>query len=170
MRRSFVMLLAALALAACGKSDKDSNRVVISGKDGDVTITSNGTSNGEHVTMKGADGKTSMEINAGGMGANVKLPDFVPLYPGAKVQSSVTGNGSGGAGGTYMFDTTAAPADVIAFYKSKAAAAGLAETLNLTNGQGITYVASANEGKKTIQVVAVKADNGAHVQVIWGGS
>jgi hypothetical protein len=169
MRPSFAMLLAALALAACGKSDKDSSHVVISGKDGDVTITSNGTSNGEHVTMKGADGKSTVEINAGGMGANVKLPDFVPLYPGAKVQSSVTGTGNGGSGGTYVFDTSAAPADVVAFYKAKSTAAGFAETLNIANGQGITFVASAASGKKSIQVVAVKGDNGSHVQVIWGG-
>jgi len=147
---------AGLLVAGCGKSD-NSGGVTIAGKGGNVTVSGNGA----HMTMKSDDGKTTVEVNSNGI-ANVAMPDFAPLYPGATVQSTVS---SAGKGAMVVFNTAAAPADIIAFYKQKSAAAGLAETLNANEGAAMMFV--AGKDKKTVQVVASKSGSGTQVQLIW---
>ena len=159
MRKSLIVLAACLALAACGKSDRDKKEVIVSDGNGAVSV----TGNGEHITIKSDDGKTTVNINANGLG-NVKLPDYAPLYPGAKTQGMVTAKNA--EGGTVAFETGASPQQVIDFYKQKSASAGLAEKMNMASGTGATFMAS--DGKKTLQVVAVKRDSGSHVQIFWG--
>ena len=155
-----------MVLAGCGKKhEEESRHITISGKDGNVTI----SGNGEHFTMKSDNGKTTFEVNAGGLGANVKMPAFLPLYPGAKVQSSLAGTDGKGGGGMVMFETGARPADVIGFYKQKSAAAGFTESFNMQSGDMTTFASGAKEGKKGMQVVATKTDHGANVQVTWSG-
>jgi hypothetical protein len=167
MRICLIALAAAcLVLAGCGKKHEEASRhITISGKDGKVTI----SGNGEHFTMKANDGKTTFEINAGGLGANVKLPAFLPLYPGAKVQSSLAGIDAKGGGGMIAFETGARPAEVIGFYKQKSAAAGFTESFNMQSGEMMTFASSAKEGKKGMQVVATKTEHGTSVQVTWSG-
>ena len=159
MRKPLIILAACLALAACGKSDKDKKEVIVSDGNGAVSV----TGNGEHMTIKSDDGKTTVNINANGLG-DVKLPDYAPLYPGAKTQGMVTAKNE--SGGTVAFETGASPQQVIDFYKQKTAAAGLAEKMNMAAGTGITFMAS--DDKKTLQVVAAKTDSGSHVQIFWG--
>jgi len=157
-----ITIVAAIAAAAlvAGCDQHLDKTVKIKGKDGSVTI----SGNGEHMTVKSDDGKTTVEFNSNGLG-NQKLPDFAPVYPGAKVQGSVTAQTEGG--GTFAFESSDAPEKVIAFYKSKAMSAGLAEKLAMTANGGITYMASAGDDKKTLQVIAVKSGAGSHVQVFW---
>jgi hypothetical protein len=158
-----VLLAAAGLLAGCDQKPKEENHVSIAGKEGNVTI----SGNGQHMTMKADNGKTVVEVNSNGIGST-KMPDFAPLYPGAKVQAAVTASENGG--GTVSFETNAQPADVIAFYKQKTGAAGLAEKLNMAAEGNLTYMAADADGKKTVQVVATKADPGSHVQVYWQGA
>jgi len=159
MRKSLIVLIACLALAACGKSDKDKKVVIVSSGNGAVSV----AGNGEHITIKSDDGRTTVNINSNGLG-NVKLPDYAPLYPGAKTQGMVTAKNENG--GTVAFETGASPQQVIDFYKQKSASTGLAEKMNMASGTGSTFMAS--DGKKTLQVVAVKRDSGSHVQIFWG--
>ena len=159
----FVTIAAVIAvvtlLAGC---DQQPNKTVkIKDKDGSsVTV----TGNGGQMTMKSEDGKTTVEINANGLGSQ-KLPDFAPVYPGAKVQGSVTAQTEGG--GTFAVETSDAPDKVIAFYKGRAKSAGLAEKLSMTSNGSVTYMASADDGKKSLQVIASKTDAGSQVQVYW---
>ena len=157
-----ITIVAAIAAAAlvAGCDQHPDKTVKIKGKDGSVTV----SGNGEHMTVKSDDGKTTVEFNSNGLG-NQKLPDFAPVYPGAKVQGSVTAQTEGG--GTFAFESSDAPEKVIAFYKNKAMSAGLVEKLAMTANGGITYMASAGDDKKTLQVIAVKSDAGSHVQVFW---
>lgn len=159
MRKSVIIVMACLALAGCGKSDKDKKNVTINGTNGTVSV----SGNGEHITIKSDDGKTTVDVNSNGLG-NMVLPDFAPLYPGASVQGMVTAKSENG--GTVAFETHAAPDAVVAFYKEKSAAAGMSEKMNMAMGTGVTFMAS--DGKQTLQVVAAKTDSGAHVQLIWG--
>jgi hypothetical protein len=156
---TIAVAIAAAALVA-GCDQHPSKTVKIKGKDGSVTV----TSNGEHVTMKSDDGKTTVEINTNSLGSQ-KLPDFAPVYPGAQVKGSVTSQTEGG--GTFAFETADAPEKVIAFYKDRAKSAGLEEKLSMMANGSITYMASTGEDKKTVQVIAAKTDAGTHVQVYW---
>ena len=157
-----ITIVAAIAAAAlvAGCDQHPSKTVKIKGKDGSVTV----TSVGGQVTMKSDDGKTTVEINTNGLG-NQRLPDFAPIYPGAQVKGSLASQTEGG--GTFAFETSDAPDKVIAFYKDKAASAGLAEKLNMNANGALTYMASAGDEKRTLQVIAAKTGASTNVQVFW---
>jgi hypothetical protein len=116
--------------------------------------------------MHASDGKQSVEINTSG-DAHLNLPDFVAVYPGGKVTSTTVDAGKSGAGGSFMFEASAAPATVIAWYKQKAANEGLSKAIDMDMGGTTMFTANANGGKKTLQVVAAASGSGAHVQVNW---
>jgi hypothetical protein len=157
-----IAIVAAIAAAAlvAGCDQHPSKTTKIKSKDGSVTI----TSNGEHATIRADNGKTTVEINSNSLGS-LKLPDFAPVYPGAQVKGSVTAQTEGG--GTILLETSDAPDRVVAFYKGKANSAGLAEKLSMVGEGGVTYMASAGDGKRTLQVVAAKSAAGSQVQVTW---
>ncbi len=64
----------------------------------------------------------------GRMPAN--LPPYLALYPGARIVQTVDG---GARGGTIAFTAQATPAQVAAFYRSRAAAAGLAQKTDVSS-------------------------------------
>jgi hypothetical protein len=159
--RLFTIVVAIAAAALVAGCDQHPDKTVkIKGKDGTVTI----SGDNERMTVKSDDGKTTVEINSNSLG-NQKLPDFAPAYPGGQVKVSVASQAE--RGGTFAFETSDAPDKVIAFYKDRAKSAGLDEKLNMNANGALTYMASAGEDKKTIQVIAGKTDAGTHVQVYW---
>lgn len=117
--------------------------------------------------MHGDDGNSVVEINANGVHVHGKLPDFVAIYPGAKVVSSVTGGGANGGGGTLAFESDASPDAVIGFYKQKTARGGFRQNVDANDNGSLIYAATA--GSKTIQVLASKDGAGTHAQVTWSG-
>ncbi len=159
MQRIFVAVAvgAALTLTACGKKD---DKTVYS--DGKNTVTA--SSSGDHMTITGANGE-KVEF---GSGASAKLPAYLPLFPGAKITASFSGQGKDGAGGVVSFHTSAAPADVIAFYKQKAVAAGMADAMNMETGGTMMYAANNEKAKTQLSVTATKAADGSDAQVTWG--
>jgi hypothetical protein len=130
-------------------------------KDGDVTINGNGS----NFTVHSSDGNSTVEVNANGVNVSGRVPAFVNIYPGAKVMSSVNGGGDKGGGGTMAFETGAAPAEVIGFYKEKAAASGFKQNFEANDAGSLLY--SAGSGSETIQVLASKDSRGTHAQVTW---
>lgn len=183
MRTIFLMTAAAcLALAGCDQNSK-SNDVSVKGDNGSVTISANGqnftmkasdgktanfrmSGNGGHFTMQASDGKQNVEVNATG-GTSARIPDFVAIYPGGKVQSTTVSAGKDGNGGTVSFQTTASPATVIAWYKEKTASEGLSKAIDMDMGGTTMFTAHADGDRKTLQVVAASAGGGAQVQVNW---
>lgn len=166
MRRILVLSVAVLALASCGKSDEKT--VVVNAKGDKVTV----SGNGQQFSMKSDDGKTSVTVNSGGVSAgDLKLPAFVALFPGAKVTSNVNGAGDDNVGGMISFETAAAPADVIAFYKQNTAGAGLKEKMSMTQADMTMFTASSDDSKRTVAVTASPGDagKGTRAQVTWSG-
>ena len=147
-------LAAGLALGGCGqKEDKEKN----------VTI----SRDGGKVTIQAGDGQSKVEITTNGEGPAPNLPDFVPAYPGGKVQSTIQGNGDGGHGGGVIYMTKDKPADVIAFYKKKAKDMGMGETMNMQNGGSWIFVATSKDKNQHFNVNAIEADDGSQVSVFW---
>jgi hypothetical protein len=151
-----VMIGAAVGLAACGKSDTKT----YSTGNGSVTV----SNSSDRMTITGSNGE-KVEF---GSGTNAKLPAFLSLYPGATVQTSITGNGKDGSGGMVAFHAHASPADIIGFYKNKATAAGMAQTMTADMGGTSTYVAANDKTKQTMSVSATKDADGTSVQLTWG--
>jgi CDGSH-type Zn-finger protein len=160
MRKLFAvaMIGAAVTLAGCGKSNE---KTYTDGNGNSVTTSDNGDG---HMTITGANGE-KVEF---GTGANAKMPSDIPLYPGAKVTASFTGNGKDGSGGVVTFTTTDSPDQVIAFYKQKADSIGLAQTMNMDMGGTKTYVAASDKEKRTLSITATKSSDETTGQVTWG--
>lgn len=152
------MIIAAAGLSGCGKKDTK----VYTDSNGNTVAMSN--SGDGHMTVTGADG-AKVEIGAG---SEAKMPSWLPLYPGAKVTASFTGQGKEGAGGMVSFTTADAPEAVIAFYKQKAGASGMADTMNMNSGGTLVYIASNEKAKTQLSVSASKGGDGTTGQVNWG--
>lgn len=147
-----------LTLTACDNSDTGSKS-----DEGSISV-SNG---GRDYTFTSADGKKQVHVSAAGE-APVDMPDFLPLYPGAKVQASMVNAQTPGAGGGGLnFMTPDSPGKVIGFYRKKARAAGMTESLHSIAGPSAMLIAE-NKGKKTgMHVVTTKDGDQTNVQLYW---
>ena len=97
-------------------------------------------------------------------------PVFAVLYPGAQVDGAPTlADGASGPGGVLAFTVAATPDEVIAFYKQRAEAAGLASVMGMNQGDTRAYgAAGSGESAAALQVVASPAEGGgASVQLTW---
>jgi len=145
--------VAAVSLAACGKAEEKRQQPA-------VQVTKDG------YTVTSKDG--SATVVTGKAAAAAKAPDFAPLYPGAKVESSVAGIGNDKAdGGTLVYKVAAKPDAVVAFYKQKAAAEGFKTEMDANMGAANMFAAGDEASGKALQVIASAADGGSSVQVIW---
>jgi hypothetical protein len=154
------MIITAAGLTACGKNG---TQVYTDGKSS-VAVSNAGDG---HVTINGANGE-KVEIG-GKQDVAGQLPSYLPMYPGGDVKSSMIGNGKDGMGGLVVFHTSASTSDIIAFYKGKATAAGMADTMDMNSGNTTMYVGTNEKTKQTVQVAATKAGDGSgsDVQLTW---
>jgi hypothetical protein len=164
MRACLLAFACVVALAGCGRNQDQQHTVVINGNGGSMSV----SANGGHMTFKDSSGKASMEINTNGGGAPANLPDFVAVYPGSKVTTSVVGAGNDGNGGMMVVQTNASVADVIAFYKQKASSAGFSETMNMNMGTETMFSSQSSDKKKSLSVVATTSNGATSAQVTWG--
>jgi hypothetical protein len=111
-------------------------------------------SKGKSVTVKAADGS----VYVGGEG--VKLPDDfpkdVPVYPGAKIASSVSAARTDTAGHMVTFQTSDSPEKVAAFYKSKFSTWQV--KMEMSSGGGKVLLLQSPDEKRSITVVANPAN------------
>jgi len=97
-------------------------------------------------------------------------PAFAALYPGAQADGPATvANGPTGPVGLITFTTDADPDAVVAFYKQRAEAAGLAPVMAMNQGEARAYGAAARKADgATLQVVASPGEGGlTSVQLTW---
>ncbi|MDO9247028.1 MAG: hypothetical protein Q7U11_11225 [Phenylobacterium sp.] len=98
------------------------------------------------------------------------LPDYAPVYPGAKITLCTQGDSTPGKiGGAVGFTSRDAPDTVMARYRGIAAAAGLKTSMDLD--QGGSKVFSAMDGDRTMRIQALpEADGGATAILTWGAA
>lgn len=97
-------------------------------------------------------------------------PAFAVVYPGGTAQGPVTvARGPDGPGGILSFTTEATPDAVVAFYRQRAEAAGLASVMAMNTGEARAYGAAAGDGSgKLLHVVATPVEGGqTSVQLDW---
>lgn len=115
------VILLGFALAGCGERE---TRIPVN------------AANGENVTLR----------TGNAIAAPTNLPEFAPLYPGARIESVLEGNGSTNQnGGMVAFRTDDAPDKVAAFYKARLDASGLAERSSANLGGSMILAANAPE-------------------------
>jgi hypothetical protein len=137
--------------------DKASKRITIRDKrnGSEVTASFDDLRNGRfRLSAKDENGNVGrIEVGAG----SGNLPAWLPIYPGARVQSQVTGTGDGGResveGGMYTFATPNDPARVARFYQEKCRELGMTADLSMATTDGGKIAAQDEDGNRTLFVV-----------------
>jgi hypothetical protein len=150
---------AALALlAACNSpesgTDTQTDTQTGTGADGEAS----------NITITGENGET---ITATSNAASAQLPLGFTLYPGAAVVSNSTIATNDGKGSVLYFTTPASAADVAAFYRRQAEAAGIAIGLEQAAGETRTIAGEGPAGQ-TFMLTATPGEDGTGVQLMIG--
>lgn len=144
-----VITLASIALlVACSNTDE----YTVTDPDG-----------GESVTLRTA------EDTEAGIAPPASLPGYAPVYPGATVTASVTGNPDE-AKGMVSFITTDSADAVIAFYRDKAIAAGLAEQAEMNmSGTRILAMGAPGSSEAAVQVTVapLEGENKRQITLVY---
>ena len=122
-------------------------------------------------TIKSGDGTATVStgVQAAATAAS-GLPDFAPLFPGAKVEnatSAISSEGGDAQGVTVTYTVDVAPEKVIDFYKDKAKAAGFKTQMDANMGAALMFVASDEATKRGLQVIASGKGDSASVVMTW---
>jgi hypothetical protein len=100
--------------------------------------------------------------------ASGAVPDFAAVYPDGQVEGDpLTAGGDAGPGGVVTFLTDATPDTVVAFYRERAEAAGLATMMSMNQGDARAYGALRQANGATVNVVAAPLDGKTSVQLTW---
>ncbi len=99
----------------------------------------------------------------------VGAPAFAVLYPGGAVEGEpTTTEGPAGSGRLVTFTTDADPEAVVAFYRQRAEAAGLASVMSMNQGEARAYGAVHSADGARVEVVASPEETGlTSVQLSW---
>lgn len=136
-----LLLVPALALSACGKSE---TTVASDGEGNKVSVVKDGAGDtNPDIKITTADGE--MTIKTGDQ--NSPLPLGLALPPGSKVLSNMSASSPDGkgSGGIVAFETDAKPADVAAFYKQQAGAKGMKIEAEMTTGETVSITAKGTD-------------------------
>lgn len=158
---SLTLAVAAVALVACGPSG---NKTVTAADGSTVTAKTSGDGSASYVA-KSADGQTTVAMGTGAA-ASAKTPAYAPVFPGSTIETSVNASGPN-EGGMVMFKTNASAASVIDFYKKAAASAGMANVLDMTTADSVSYSAKYEKTNHAMTVIATKSGDDTNVQLSW---
>ncbi|MBX3477775.1 MAG: hypothetical protein KF910_09210 [Brevundimonas sp.] len=129
-----------------------------------VALTCALTGCGERETRVHANPETGENVTlrtGSAIAAPRNMPDFAPLYPGARIESVLEGNGSAGnRGGMVAFRTADSTGRVAAFYRDRLDASGLSERNDADmNGSLILTASATGDVDRGVQVtIAPTAD------------
>ena len=101
-----------------------------------------------------------VELGAG----SGKLPTWIPVYPGVKMESHLSGMGDDGneaaEGGVYNFTTSDEPARVMAYYQDKCRDLGMKVELSTATSDGGKFAAQDENGKRSLMVIIGSGSGG----------
>lgn len=114
-------------------------------------------------------GNTRIEVKGEGSSVRVELPKELPayaaVYPGADVRSFVATGAGGPVSAIITYRTNASPAEVMAFHKQRAAAAGMTTSQETDLGSIRTF--GAQKGQAQVNVTLVAEQGAYSVQVAY---
>ncbi len=129
---------------------------------------------GGRVTIGGQEGSIVVESDEGnvtiGAGAEVELPSWLKLYPGAEAQGTMSSNAPGKRGGSVGFTTGDSVDKVVAFYERVFKEAGLA--VNTVRRQsadvsGAMISGESADGKRSVLLTVGKEEKGTAVTLTF---
>lgn len=144
------------------------------------TLTLRDKKSGKTVTMSADDVKngkitfsndeTGEKVQFGG--GDIKLPSWIPEYPGSKPEGAMAATGMKGEGGMVHFNTSDSVSKVLNFYRDELKDAGFKITGNLNgdagDSKGGLVTAENTETGHTVMVTVGTGDNGTQVAITYG--
>ena len=124
-----------------------------------MTLESKGDGNAGSLSLKSSDGSVEM-----GAGADVKVPSWIPVYPGAQVEGKYHQQNPDGEAGAFGYSTKTASKDMVEFYRRGLEAAGLKVAAQVGDSTG--GVISAEDGTKSRTVTAIVSPEGDGTSVV----
>jgi hypothetical protein len=170
---SLTLVAAAALLAACGgdpapRTDGAGKVTgtysIPDGQGGQTQATVQEKGDQTTLTFEGAEGAGA--ITMGGGAAPRDLPAYAPVYPGAKIVSSMAGSSTEGGGGMVALETPDAPEKVLAFYEGKLAGSGLPQTMKSQSGAGTMLALSDEATGQGVQVSITPGPSGGAMVTI----
>lgn len=156
--RGAVLAAAVLALSACG----DRSEAPDAAETPPADALAETETNAGAVDQPAVAPAPAATANADG------APPFAAVYPGARLQGpAVTSRNETERGGMVTFVTPDHPEAVIAFYRDRAEASGLASAMTMTQGETQIFGARAEGVGAHVQVVATPVDGETSVQLTW---
>jgi hypothetical protein len=146
------------------------------------TLTVREKSSGKVITMNADDIKngkltfsdsTGAKVSIGG-GTDVKLPEWLPAYPGVKMEGGISAASGDGSGGMATFKTNDESAKVLSFYREGLKASGLTETSTVnfsgagSGGKGGALTMQDEAQKRHATITVNTTDEGTQVSLIYG--
>ncbi|MEH6789389.1 hypothetical protein [Parasphingorhabdus sp.] len=159
----------AITLAACGGNDSETASGTFDDGDGNAgSYSVRGNDENSETVIQSDKGEVRIATGDRALG---DLPMGITLYPGAAVQSSMTGTGDGQSGAMLVFQTGDSVEDVIAFYRKQLKSKGIDVTSEVrsgdmqmiggerANGEGVHISANASPDGGTIATVMAGGKN-----------
>jgi hypothetical protein len=144
------------------KFDPDKKTMVITGEDGKETkFTANTDGDKGSLVVQGADGAT---VKIGATGSN-DMPSWIPVYPGSSPKGTFSSQTKEGNQATYSFNTSDAPAKVMAYYQDQLKAGGFAISMATTTPQGGIVMAEDSGKIHTVMLTVGTSSDGTSVSV-----
>jgi hypothetical protein len=138
--------------------DIKKGKLAFKGSKGEVaTIETQGSGDSGSVEIKGPDG--SMKF---GSGANAKVPDWVPAYPGVTPVGTFSMQGAEGSSGSYQFTTKDPASAVLSHYENGLKSAGFKIAANVTGNSGNSnggMLSAVDEATNRTVIVTVGTEN-----------
>jgi nitrate reductase NapE component len=116
-----------------------------------VTLNFDDIKQGRIVVHEEGEGKTaSVEFGA----SAGKVPSWVPVFPGAKVEGTFAVNTAEGQGGSFAYKTSESAAKVMEFYQGALTGAGFKITTTAATGESHMISAEDEANQRTLVVTA----------------
>ncbi|MDE2980117.1 MAG: hypothetical protein OXU74_02880 [Gemmatimonadota bacterium] len=146
-----------------GEAGESGGRIRIRTADGETIIELRGDADGGFLRIDSPDGAIRF---SGGDEAG-ELPNWVPVYPGARVRNVLFANESeSGRAGAVVLSTDAAAGDVVAWYEDRLDGAGYSTSVVVVEpDRGRLEVTSRDDGDegRKLSLVAGRDDDGSGV-------
>lgn len=161
----FLILPVLLIVTACGGNDEVASGTFDDGEGGEGSYTVSGDENSSETVIKSADGEVRI---ATGSKAVQDLPMGIKLYPGANVESSMTGMGDGASGAMLVFSTSDTQEEVIDFYRKEMAAKNIKIATEVKAGDMQMIGGERGDGEG-VNISATKDGEGKVMVTLFAG-
>lgn len=116
------------------------------------------------VSKEGKDGVESFEL-----GGQVKLPSWLPAYPGANPKGIGAASSKDGEGGVFGFESADAPEKILAFYREGLTKKGFLEKEQEEVKAAAAFVLSMKSESEGVSITVTPSGSNSQVTVVYGG-